>query len=235
MEKTVIFDLDGTLIQGQSQKMMALRLWHEGQISIWIFVPVIFWFLLYKIGIAPNVSWVMRKAYSLLKGIKTKELDRILETIIREEIKPKIFPQALEKIRDFQKRGYEVGIVSTSINPLIEILVKELHLDFGIGTKLEDNNGSFTGRIRGKVLYGLEKANQVQQLARQRGWNLAESYAFTDSYSDIPLLKLVGRPVAINPDHHLKKKAQSLHWPIYSWDIPFSSTMKPRRIEEKVL
>ena len=219
MKGAVFFDLDGTLIQGQSQKIMALRLWREGQISGLTFIPILFWFLLYKLGVAPNVSWVMSKAYTLLKGQEASKLNKLLRIIVTEEIESQIFPEALKKIRKYQQEGYAVGIVSTSIDPLVQILVKKLDLSFGRGTKLEQKDGMFTGRIRGKVLYGQEKVVIIRKLALEKGWDLKKSYAFTDSHSDLPLLKIVGHPMIVNPDERLKRKAQLSHWKIYHWFI----------------
>ena len=100
-----------------------------------------------------------------------------------------------------------------------QILVKKLNLSFGRGTRLLQKDGVFTGHIRGKVLYSQEKAVIVKNFALQNDWDLKESYAFTDSHSDLPLLKIVGHPVTINPDQRLKRKAQLSHWSIYNWKV----------------
>ncbi len=104
MKGAVFFDLDGTLIQGQSQKIMALRLWREGQISGLTFIPILFWFLLYKLGVAPNVSWVMSKAYTLLKGQEASKLNKLLRIIVTEEIESQIFPEALKKLENISRK-----------------------------------------------------------------------------------------------------------------------------------
>lgn len=219
MQGAVFFDLDGTLMEGQSQKVMALRLWREGQISILTLIPIFFWFLLYKLGLAPNVSWVMKKSYSLLKGVEISKLDKLLQAIVSEEIESQIFAEAIDAIKKYQREGYAVGIISTSIDPLIQVLVKKLNLSFGAGTRLEKKKEVFTGRIEGKVLYGPEKATMAQKFVREQDWDLEKSYALTDSYSDLPLLKIVGHPIAINPDQKLERKAKSSHWRIYHWLI----------------
>ncbi len=217
MKAAVFFDLDGTLIQGQSQKIILLHLWRKGQLPGLTFVFIFFWFLLYKLGFAPNVSWVMERAYSLLKGVKTSELDELLQSIVSKKIRNQIFPEALKIIRKYQRENYKVGIISTSIDPLVQILVERLGLDFGRGTKLEEKKGVFTGRILGKVLYGQEKARVVRALAVKQKWDLKKSYTFADSFSDLPFLKTAGHPVVVSPDWRLRKKAEKLHWPIHYW------------------
>ena len=186
MKAAVFFDLDGTLIQGQSQKIILLHLWRKGQLPGLTFVFIFFWFLLYKLGFAPNVSWVMERAYSLLKGVKTSELDELLQSIVSKKIRNQIFPEALKIIRKYQRENYKVGIISTSIDPLVQILVERLGLDFGRGTKLEEKKGVFTGRILGKVLYGQEKARVVRALAVKQKWDLKKSSTSADSFSDMP-------------------------------------------------
>ena len=187
MEKVVCFDLDGTIIEGQSQEIMLKRLWQEQQISLKNFLPIIFWFLLYKIGLKDDVTFVMQKAYSLVQGIPVAKFNILLQKIVAQDVKKHFFPMALETIRKYHSQGYQVGIISTAINPLVQIFVKELKLDFGVGTQLEQKDGVFTGKIKGPILYHSQKAIVLQKLASERGWDLSQSYAFSDSYSDLPL------------------------------------------------
>jgi len=217
MKRAVFFDLDGTLIKGQSQKIMLLHLWQKQRISFFTLLIILIWFLLYSLNLALSVPWIMVKVYRRLRGMKEEEFNDLLEKVVADEVEKKLFPEALKKIRIYQKEGYKVGIISTSLSSLVKILAEKLDLDFALGTKLETKNGVFTGRIEGRVLYGKEKARVAKSLASKEGWDLSQSYAFTDSFSDIPLLKLVGYPVVVNPDRKLRKKASLLNWPIRHW------------------
>ena len=219
MEKVVCFDLDGTIIEGQSQEIMLKRLWQEHQISSKNFWPIIFWFLLYKIGLKNDVTFVMQKAYSLVQGMPVAKFNALVQKIVAQDVKKHFFPIALYTIKKYHNQEYQVGIISTAIDPLIQIFVQELKLDFGIGTQLEQKSGVFTGKIKGQILYHSQKAIVLQKLASEKGWDLFRSYAFSDSYSDLPLLQNVGHPVVINPDRRLRRQATLSHWPIYNWKV----------------
>jgi len=86
-----------------------------------------------------------------------------------------------------------------------------------IATKPAIREGVFTGRIQGNMMYGEKKARAIKKLARKKGWDLKECYAYSDHHSDLPLLKSVGHPVAVNPDRILARKAHAYNWPIYDW------------------
>ena len=81
----------------------------------------------------------------------------------------------------------------------------------------EIEDGAYTGRLVGEILHGPAKAVAVQALAEEHGLDLDGSWAYSDSYNDIPLLSLVGHPVAINPDSKLRRHARDHNWPIYDF------------------
>jgi HAD superfamily hydrolase (TIGR01490 family) len=222
MRTVVFFDLDNTLIDGQTQKIMAFYLWERKQITSFFLFRTFVWFFFYKLGIVRDVTQIMKKAYRLARGIEVSSFQSILEDLVSEEIEPRIFPQALKIIEEHQKQGHRVGLVSNSIAPLVEILEKKLRLSFSIATQLERENNVFTGEIEGKVMYGEEKLKAVTAYLLKTGGALENSYAITDHNSDLPLLKAVGHPAVVNPDSILRKKAKCYHWPIFNWDLTSS-------------
>ncbi len=81
-----------------------------------------------------------------------------------------------------------------------------------IASRAEVSDGAYTGRLE-RRLYGKAKADALVELATEEGIELAESTAYSDSYSDVPLLEAVGHPVAVNPDRALRRLAAEADWP----------------------
>jgi len=216
-KKAAFFDFDRTLISSHSQRIIAQRLWHIGQLPWNLFFSIFLWLQLHQLDLIPHSSGVFQRAYFFLKGTKVAQLQKILQELVREKIMEEMFPGGYQKIRELQEKGYEVGIVSASIEPLIQLVAKELNLSFALGTKLKEEKGFYTGEVEGEIMYGSAKVAAIKRLSQNRHWDLKESYAFSDNFSDLPLLKAVGHPVVISPSWRLRKKAEKLHWPIYNW------------------
>lgn len=217
MKIVAFFDVDDTLIDGQTQKIMASYLRRKGKLSLTFLFKIYSWFLLYKTGLVSDVLPIMQKSYRSIKGIKVAELEKILHEMFIEEIEPRIFPQALEEIKNHQLEGHEVVLVSNSIEPLVKTIKERLSLSMYIATSLESKNNVFTGELKGSIIYEQEKLQAIKKIAPSQNWNLTKSYAYSDHYSDIPLLEVVGSPVAVNPDDKLRQEAQKHNWPILHW------------------
>ena len=220
MEKiAVFFDVDGTLINGQSQKLMISYFYRKKKVGILFLLKIYLWFLLYKLGIASKGTSLMKKGYQLVKEIKKEEFKNYINDFFEKEIKPKIYPQAMERLNLHKKKGHEVILVSKSCKFLIDIIKEYLKVSFSIATELEVKNGILTGKIKGKIIYGKERLKVIKELALKNQWNLKKSYAYGDHISDLPLLQAVGHPVVVNPDRKLKKEARRNNWEIYFWKL----------------
>ncbi len=222
MKILVFFDVDNVLLAGQTQQLMLSYFFRKGKIKIKKFpflLKTFLWFFLYKIGVVSKGFELMEEGYKLMKGMKIEELTSLFCEFFEKEIKPKIYPQAIERINFHQKQGHEVILVSKSIKNLIEIIKDYLQLPFSIATELEVKDGVLTGKIKGNVIHGEEKLMAVKRLILEKNWDLKESYAYGDHYSDLPLLEAVGHPCVVNPDRKLKRIAQKNNWPIFFWKL----------------
>jgi HAD superfamily hydrolase (TIGR01490 family) len=222
LKNAVFFDVDNVLVAGQTQQLMFSYFFRKGKIKFGKFpllLKIYLWFLLYNIGVVSKGFGLMREGYKLLKGWKVQEFNELLYDFFEQEIKPRIYPQALEKINFHQKLGYEIILISKSNKNLIDIIKNYLQLSFSIATELETKNEIFTGKIKGKIIHGEEKLNVIRKLIPEKGWNLKESYAYGDHFSDLPILKAVGHPCVVNPDRKLKEEAEKNGWPIFYWQL----------------
>ena len=115
----------------------------------------------------------------------------------------------LDEVHDHQDAGRATFIVSAAGVELVEMLAWVLGMDGGIGTRYEiDDDGRFTGELDGPFIYGKGKVEAMSRFAADHGIDLAESYAYSDAASDLPMLRAVGNPVAVNPDEELAPIAQ---------------------------
>lgn len=174
---------------------------------------------MYKIGIASSGRSLMEKAYALVKGAKVEEFKNFLKKLFNEEIKPLMYPQAVERINFHKKNGHEIVLVSKSCKFLIDVIKEYLQIPLAIATELEVKNGILTGKIKGNIIHDEEKVRVIQRMALKKGWNLKESYAYGDHFSDLPLLRIVGHPAVVNPDKKLEKEAKKNNWTIYFWKL----------------
>jgi HAD superfamily hydrolase (TIGR01490 family) len=207
----VFFDVDGTIIRGKTQIIAFFYLWKKRQIPFFFPIKILFWSIKYKTLSSSRkedfIPQIMRRIYSCLKGKKVDEMEELYQDIFREKIKPKIMLPVVQTLKDHQEQGNEVILISASIEPLVKLIGDYLGVDKIIASKLEVTKGEYTGRIT-KVIYKKEKLKSTKDL----GYNLKQSFFYTDSYSDIPLLEEARHPIAVNPDYKLKKRAQKENW-----------------------
>jgi HAD superfamily hydrolase (TIGR01490 family) len=215
MNKIAFFDVDGTLIKGQTQKFLAFEAFKNHQIGIIELFDILLFFLKYKLGIERNVEVMMNKYYSLIKGWKREDFENFIVKCFNNRIKNNIFDQCLPVIQELRHQGYQIFLISNTVEEIVNLLAKELELDGGFGTKLESLNGLMTGKIE-FLAYG---ENKVYILKKQFGddYDFSDCFAYSDNNSDLFLLQLVGYPVVVNPDGKLKKIAKLKDWPILNF------------------
>jgi len=133
-------------------------------------------------------------------------------------IKPNIYPGARELVRTCKDKGHEVVLVSGALDFLMHLLADHLGGCDVIANKLEMKDRFATGKLLRPVVAGPEKAKLVRDHAREKGHDLDACFAYSDSYSDVPMLSIVGNPAAVNPDRKLQLLASTYHWPIIRLD-----------------
>jgi phosphoserine phosphatase len=134
--------------------------------------------------------------------------------LVLPELLGLIRPEARALIEQHRNAGRETWIVSASPIEIVEPLAIALEMTGGIGTRGEVEDGVYTGRLAGPFCYGPGKAEAIVDIAAERNINLAESWSYSDSMSDVPMMELVGNAVAVNPDAQLSALARSRGWPI---------------------
>ena len=127
----------------------------------------------------------------------------------------RIFPDALQQLRDHKAAGHRVVLLSGALDFLLEPM-KDLADDVLCST-LAQENGAYTGELTGAPVAGDARARMLASFARRRNLDLSRSYAYADSISDLPMLEAVGKPVAVNPDRRLAAAAKDRGWRVEHW------------------
>jgi HAD superfamily hydrolase (TIGR01490 family) len=133
-------------------------------------------------------------------------------------ILPLIYREVLDEAYAHQDAGRRVFIVTAASQELADVLAHVLVLDGGVGMRSEVRDGVYTGRAAGPFTYREGKAEAIRELAEREGIDLSESYAYSDSESDLPMMRAVGHPVAVNPDRALEREARERGWRIMRFD-----------------
>jgi HAD superfamily hydrolase (TIGR01490 family) len=153
-------------------------------------------------------------ALAFVAGKKVDDIVRLGEEIYEEEMADKIWSGTRALAQLHLDAGQRVWLVTATPVELAQIIARRLRLTGALGTIAETKDGVYTGHLIGDVLHGEAKAAAVRALATREGLDLAQCAAYSDSINDLPLLSLVGRPVAVNPDSALRGEARRRGWEI---------------------
>jgi len=214
------FDLDKTLMAGSSGMQFARVATRQGvvsrrQLSSWAVEH-----LRYRLRGTTDerTAEVLRVARELISGVSAKSVDRMGPEVMAA-ILPRVFPQMLDEVYAHQDAGRATFIVSAAGNGVVQSLAQVLGMDGGIGTRYEvDSEGNFTGRFEGPFVYGSGKVEAMEAFAAEHEIDLTASYAYSDSLSDLPMLRAVGHPVVVNPDPPLAEIAREEGWQAMSFE-----------------
>ncbi|HSQ68253.1 MAG TPA: HAD-IB family hydrolase [Polyangiaceae bacterium] len=156
--------------------------------------------------------------YSAYEGISRDRLLLLSEECFDKVIKPALFPNARSLVKRCRDEGQDVVLVSGALDFVLEHLVDYLGASALIANRLEFKANYATGRLLRPVVAGPEKARLIREHAKGAGYDLSHCFAYSDSYSDVPMLSVVGHPAAVNPDGKLKRLAHAYGWPVLSLD-----------------
>ncbi len=213
MRAAAFFDLDKTLMAGSSGMQFARVATRHGLIGRRQLAGWAVEHLRYRLRGTTDARTeeVLRVARDLITGVPVRSLER-LNPEVMAAILPRVYPQMLEEVYAHQDAGRATFIVSAAGNGVVSSLSQVLGMDGGIGTAYEAADGVFTGRFDGPFVYGAGKVTAMEAFAADHGIDLADSYAYSDAVSDLPMLRAVGNPVVVNPDPELARIAREEGW-----------------------
>jgi HAD superfamily hydrolase (TIGR01490 family) len=227
--RAAFFDLDKTVIAKASMVAFGPPLYREGLLSRWLLLRALYGQLVYLyLGADEGRLARMREAaLRLTKGWDHEHISSIVRETLEEVIEPIVFEEALELIRDHSEAGDLVVIISASPEEIVAPLASFLGADVAVATRARlDDEGRYSGELE-LYCYGPAKAEVMVDMAAERGIDMADSWAYSDSVTDIPMLEVVGHPVVVNPDRALLRVARTREWEVRRF-------VKPVRLRDRV-
>ncbi|WP_285728143.1 HAD family hydrolase [Psychromicrobium xiongbiense] len=217
--EAAFFDVDNTLMRGASLFHVARKMYQKKAFTLrqaagfaWKQAKFII-----RGEDMDDVRSVQNSALSLARGIHTDFVATVGEEVYDEMIASKIWPGARALAEQHLRAGRKVWLVTATPVEVARVIASRLRLTGALGTVGEIKDGYYTGELVGEILHGQAKATAVRELAQEQSLDLDRCWAYSDSHNDIPLLSLVGHPVAINPDAKLRHHAKANNWPIYDF------------------
>jgi HAD superfamily hydrolase (TIGR01490 family) len=219
MAGAAFFDLDKTLMEGSSAIHFGRAAYRAGMLSRRQLLGDAWANVKFRLNGSTDegTAELRERILDSIAGTRVKDLARLGPDVLGG-ILPLVYKDMLATAWEHQDAGRPAYIVTAASQELAESLADVLQLDGGIGFRSEVKDGVYTGRPAGPFTYREGKAVAIRQLAAEEGIELAESYAYSDSESDLPMLRAVGHAVVVNPDRELERIAREEGWQIMRFD-----------------
>jgi HAD superfamily hydrolase (TIGR01490 family) len=225
------FDLDKTVIARSSTLAFSRPFYQGGLINRRAVLKSAYAQFVYLVGGADHDQMERMRAYlsAMCTGWDVQQVKDIVAETLHELIDPIVYDEAVGLIEEHHAAGRDVVIVSSSGAEVVEPIGALLGADRVVATRMVVEDGKYTGEID-YYAYAEAKADAIRALAQSQGYDLAESYAYSDSVTDVPMLEAVGHPYAVNPDRGLRREAAARHWPVLVFDRPSGLRARARGV-----
>jgi HAD superfamily hydrolase (TIGR01490 family) len=213
------FDLDRTLMAGSSGIFFARAAYETGMITRGRLARDAYENLRFRLRGSTDgrADQVRQRVGEMIAGVPVRDLQRLSPRVLAGVL-PRLYPQMLERAYAHQDAGRLVYIVTAASQEMADLLAHVLAFDGGLGSRSEIVDGCYTGRPAGPFNYREGKVLSMREVAERENIDLHASYAYSDSESDLPMLRAVGHPVVVNPDADLRRIALDEDWEILHLD-----------------
>lgn len=213
------FDMDKTLIAENSGSLYMRYRYQRGEISGVEFLKGAWSYIQYKLGVLDIHNWTKQMMVQF-RGRSEEDLQEEAIRWFDDLVVQTLYPEAIRLVADHHAKGHVVAIVSGATKFVVRPIAERLGIEHMLYTRLEVEGGLFTGRVIEPICFEEGKIYWLQQFIEEQDIDLARSWFYTDSITDLPLLDIVGHPVAANPDPLLYRMAVKRRWPIRFFDPP---------------
>jgi HAD superfamily hydrolase (TIGR01490 family) len=213
------FDLDKTLMAGSSGVFFARAAYETGMISRGRLARDVYENLRFRLrgSTDDRADDVRRRVGEMIAGVRVRDLQRLTPRVL-SGVLPRLYPQMLERAYAHQDAGLPVYILTAASQEMADLLARVLAFDGGLGSRSEIIDGRYTGRPAGPFNYREGKVVSMREVAERDAIDLGASYAYSDSESDLPMLRAVGFAVVVNPDTPLRRIALAEGWEVIELD-----------------
>jgi HAD superfamily hydrolase (TIGR01490 family) len=214
------FDLDRTLLAANSGTLWIKSELGLGHITRFQALRASFWVIRYQLGFA-SIEDALLRAIRFLAGSRESDIRDRTTQFYKSNVRQLFRPGAREALKYHRDQGDKIVLLTSSSSYLSQLVAEELELDDYLCNRFEvDSAGLHTGKLIGALCYGTGKVDYAKEFASAAGTQLSECIFYTDSFSDLPLLKAVGSPIVVNPDRRLRGEAQRRGWRVVDWGTP---------------
>ncbi len=217
------FDLDKTVIAKSSAFVFSRPFYDQGLLSRRTVLESSYAHFLFLLSGADHDQMERMREHltKMCAGWDVAQVKAIVAETLHELVEPLIFAEAANLIADHKIRGHDVVIVSASGEEMVGPIAAALGATHTAATRMVIEEGKYAGGLE-FYCYGEGKVSAMLRLAEEHGYELAQCYAYSDSFTDLPMLSAVGHPTAVNPDRNLRREATSRGWPILTFSNPVS-------------
>lgn len=216
------FDIDNTIIRGSSIAVLAKGMADRDYFTTSEIIEFTWKQLKFVLSGRENsddMAQATENGLQFVAGREPREIEELAEEVYDERMVGRLWAGTVELAEAHKALGHDVWLVSATPVEVADVIAHRLGLTGGLGTVAEVRQGRYTGRLDGLPLHGAAKVEMLQRLAMEHNLDLARCAAYSDSANDVPMLSLVGSPVAINPDGALRSHAREQGWPIRDYRV----------------
>ncbi len=219
-KRAAFFDVDNTIMQGSSLFFLSKGMYQRGFFTKKDISNFVMANLRYRLSGVENkeeIAKIQGAACEFFRGHDASIIEKMGIEVYDEYVSPALWAGTIEIANNHLDNNEEVWLVTATPKDLADLIAKRLGFTGALGTVAEVKDGFYTGKLIGQLLHGPNKAVAIRALAEAEGIDLENSYAYSDSHHDLPLLQAVGNPRVINPDTLLQIHASREQWPIYDF------------------
>ncbi|WP_422627677.1 HAD family hydrolase [Rhodococcus sp. (in: high G+C Gram-positive bacteria)] len=215
------FDLDKTVIAKSSILAFSRPFFDQGLLNRRTVIENTYAQFLYLLSGADHDQAERMRAYiaAMCEGWDVEQIKSIVAETLHEIVDPLVFQEAADLIADHKLRGHDVVVISASGEEVVGPIAHALGASHSTGSRMRIVDGRYAGELE-FYCFGEAKVTAINALAEEYGYDLARSYAYSDSSTDIPMLQSVGNARAVNPDRTLRRTAIENGWPVLTFVKP---------------
>jgi HAD superfamily hydrolase (TIGR01490 family) len=215
-DRGAFFDVDGTLVSSNVAHAYAYYVFNRGTVlgALGRIIKGLAMAPLYKAADLYNRKVFNELFYRSYRGLSEDRLVELADRLCEDVLAPAVYPGAMDIIAEARRGGCKIVLCTGAIDITMRPLVRLLGADDLIANSLEFVEGFATGKVIPPIVEGAHKARRIRDYCVEHGLKLDLSHAYSDSLSDYPMLAVVGRPTAVNPDSRLRAHARAYEWPI---------------------
>jgi len=207
------FDVDGTLIAKNSGPLYMKFLRQRGEIRRRDALRTLYFYIRYRLNLL-DIERAVERSSAWIRGRLESDIAARCRLWYRDMVRQYLQPELVRRVSLHRDQGHLVALLSSTTNYLADPLAEELGIEHLLVSRLVVRDGRFTGEAHKPICYGEGKLYWARRFAEQYDVDLAESFFYKDSATDVPLLEIVGHPQVVNPDPVLRRIARRRGWQV---------------------